>query len=372
MASNETSRPMTGTRNEHGISPVEDSAGAGHESVARRSVNRDAPSSPTIPADPATIQPPPSTRQQPYPQSQAPYPSYQYPPQAYYTQPVRLLPRYSKSWTFSKLILALSLIIVAIVIVALACVFVTEAGDASWVAAYALPITIASILWNGAELITFAVRSRKNEKRGIHPGAHVGLHLCFWIACVFAVLLSVTEAIAVNADVRDCADETTTTSTYSYYSSYCDQYDGIDMTGRYLPMLRAVAALFCLMLLVHFILFVFACVDTHKRNLLKPAGMVVPPVAPQAGMYYPPPQPGVAPYYPYPAPMAPQQGPFAGQPNVPGAVAVGQRTDPAAQNYQNFAGFYAPVPPQPTYAPAQAAQVPTGSNNEKVVPSTSA
>ncbi|KAI1455985.1 hypothetical protein F4805DRAFT_253896 [Annulohypoxylon moriforme] len=373
MASNETSHPVTETRDEHGISPVDNSAGVGHGSASRGSVNGDAPSPPTRPTEPGTIQPPPATRQQPLPQSQLPYAPYQYPPQPYYTQPVRLLPRYSKSWTFSKLILALFLVIVAIVIMALACVFVTEGGDTDWIAAYALPISIASILWNGAELITFAVRSRKDEKRGIHSGAHVGLHLCFWIACVFAVLLSITEIIVVQSDLRDCEEERT--SRYSYYS-YCREYDDLDMGGRYLPMLRAVAAFFCLMLLVHFILFVFACIDTHKRNMLKPTGMVVPPVAPQGGMYYPPPQPGVAPYYPYPAPVAPQQGAFAGQPNVPGAPGVaGQKTvqaDPAAQNYQNFAGFYAPVPPQPTYAPVQAARTTADPNNEKVVPSTSA
>ncbi|KAI0888609.1 uncharacterized protein GGS22DRAFT_61054 [Annulohypoxylon maeteangense] len=345
MASNETSQPVNETRDEHGISPVDDATRADRGSVPRESVNGD-----------ATIQPPSATRQQPQPQSQPPYGPYQYPPQPYYTQPVRLLPRYSKSWTFTKLILTLSLIIVAIIIIALACVFLNIDGEAQWIAVYALPIAIASILWNGAELITFFVRSHKDEKRGIHPGAHVGLHLCLWIASVFAVLLSVTEVIIVQSNLRECQESRS--RRYSYYS-YCREYSKIDMNGSYLPMLRAVAAFFCLMLLGHFILFVFACIDTHKRNMLKPAGMVVPP---QGGMYYSPPQPGVAPYYP---PMAPQQQPaFAGQPNVPSAV--GQET---AQNYQNFAGFYAPAPPQPTYAPAQAA---AGPNNEKVVPVTSA
>ncbi|XDG09166.1 hypothetical protein ABKA04_008781 [Annulohypoxylon sp. FPYF3050] len=332
MASNGVSQPVAEARNDE-ISPVDNSTGAGRESV------------------PATIQAPPAARQQP---NQLPYAPYQYPPQPYYTQPVRLLPQYSKSWTYSKLALTLSLVIIAIIVMALGCVFVTETTYEDWVSAYTLPISIASILWNGAELITFAVRSRKDEKRGIHPGAHVGLHLCFWIACVFAALLSITEIIVINSDLRDCAEERN--SRYSYYS-YCEDYDNIDMNGRFLPMMRAIAAFFCLMVLIHFILFVFACIDTHKRNLMKPAGMIIPPMAPQ---------PGAAPYYPYPAPVMPQQVPFAAQPNVPGAE--GQKT---AQNYQNLAGFYAPAPPQPTYAPVQAAAAPNP-NNEKVVPTTSA
>ncbi|KAI1089603.1 hypothetical protein F5B19DRAFT_362601 [Rostrohypoxylon terebratum] len=329
MASNEASQPATEARND-AISPIDNSTRANQESV------------------PATIQAPPVARQQP---NQLPYAPFPYPPQPYYTQPVRLLPRFSKSWTHSKLTLTLSLVIVGIIVMALGCVFVTDATYEGWVAAYALPISIASILWNGAELITFAVRSRKNEKRGIHPGAHVGLHLCFWIACVFAALLSITEIIVINSDLRDCQEEKN--SRYSYSYSNCEDYDGLDMNGRYLPMMRAIAAFFCLMVLLHFILFVFACIDTHKRNLLKPAGMIVPPMAPQ---------PGVAPYYPYPAPMVPQQVPFATQPKAP--VAEGQ-------NYQNLAGFYAPAPPQPAYTPAQAAAVPNP-NNEKVVPTVSA
>ncbi|KAI2466793.1 hypothetical protein F4781DRAFT_335490 [Annulohypoxylon bovei var. microspora] len=367
MASNEISQPTTEMRDDHEISPVDSSTGADHENALRGSVNGDAPSLANRPTETATVQPPPATRQQPYPQPQHPYAPYPYPPQQYYTQPVRLIPRYSKAWTVSKLVLTISLIIAAIIILALACVFIGEAGEAQWTAAYALPITIASILWNGAELITFAVRSRKDVKRGIHPGAHVGLHLCLWIACVFAVLLAVSESISIESDIRECAD--VASSRHSYYS-FCDDYSAMTMNGSYIPMMRAVTAFFCLMTLGHFVLFVFACIDTHKRNLLKPAGMVVPSAPPQGGMYYPPPQPGVAPYYPYPAPMAPQQRPFAGQPNVPGATEQRNvQANPAAQNYQNLAGFYAPAPPQAVYSPTPAAADP---NNEKAVPSTSA
>ncbi|CAK7206655.1 hypothetical protein SEUCBS139899_009459 [Sporothrix eucalyptigena] len=39
------------------------------------------------------------------------------------------------------------------------------------------PPGILAILWPAAEIITLAVR----RNRGIHPGAHVGMHLVIWL-----------------------------------------------------------------------------------------------------------------------------------------------------------------------------------------------
>ncbi|KAI1409318.1 hypothetical protein F5Y13DRAFT_170160 [Hypoxylon sp. FL1857] len=373
MASNETSQPTAEARDE--ILPVNNPTTTTRENSAAPTTTRqpqesvNAAPSPTGPTWNQTAQPA-SARQQPgpLPPSQYPLPYAPYQPYAY-PQAVRILPQYSKSWTLSKLILTIFLIILAIVILALSCAFLGEGGDAEWSAAYALPITILSILWNAAELITYAVRSRKDVKRGIHPGAHVGLHLCFWLACVFAVLITVSMSLSVQVILEDCAEEAN--SRYSYYS-YCDDYGYNNpsyMNNTYLPMIRAMTALFCLMTIDHFILFVVACIDTHKRNLLKPAGIVMP-AAPPAGMYYPPPPPapGAAPY-PYAMPVPPQQAHFAPPPNVPGAVEQKTQPNAGAQNYQNLAGFYAPAPPQTSQPPTRSAGSPS---NEKAVPSTSA
>ncbi|OTA97347.1 hypothetical protein M434DRAFT_296939 [Hypoxylon sp. CO27-5] len=185
MASNETSQPTAETRDE--ILPVNNAPAVNRE-------NSTGPTATQQPQQPVNGNAPPP---QPPSQYQLPYAPYPYQPYTY-PPPVRVLPQYSKSWTTSKLILTIFLVVVAIIILALSCVFVNEDGDAQWSAAYALPISILSILWNGAELITFAVRSRKDVKRGIHPGAHVGLHLCFWIASVFGVLFTVHYAPQTN------------------------------------------------------------------------------------------------------------------------------------------------------------------------------
>ncbi|KAI1482280.1 hypothetical protein F4774DRAFT_308527 [Daldinia eschscholtzii] len=395
MASNENPQPKVETRDENEVSSVSSPASPTHENQpapATRDqpgepVNEAAPQLPPRTAGNPTAQPrspaPQQPLPQPYPQYPSPYGPYSYPPQPYpCTQPVRVLPPYSGHWTATKLVLTIFSTIFAIAILALSCAFLGDEGDAEGMAFYAFPITIAAILWNGAELITFAIRSRKDVKRGIHPGAHVGLHLCFWLACIFAVLITVSISLSVRSTIRNCDDEEV--DHYSYYSyGYCRR-NNLDLyrNGTYLPMIQAVVSLFCLATIDHFILFVMACIDTHKRNLTRPAGVVLPPMAPAGGMYYPPPPapaPG-APYYPYPVPMQPfpqppqqsqaRPGQFGPAPNGTGVVApTTPRANPVGQNYQNLAGFYAPAPPQASYLPAQPS---TNSNNEKSVASTSA
>ncbi|KAI2636941.1 hypothetical protein GGS26DRAFT_588491 [Hypomontagnella submonticulosa] len=396
MPSNEASQPAAEARNEHEMSSVSKPASISRENVpapATRdqpegSVNGTAPTMPTRPTGSPIAQPTSARRQQPlpqpYPQQQLPYVPYPYPPQPYpYAQPIRVLPPYSKSWTVSKLVLTIASIVIAIVILALSSAFLSEEGAASFTGAYALPITIAAILWNGAELITFGVRARKDINRGIHPGAHVGLHLCFWLACVFAVLITTSITLVVQSVVRNCLEYDNDDNDFYSGTRYCNYYDdesSLYSNGSYLPMIQTMLAFFCLATIVHFILFVMACIETHKRNVLKPAGIVMPAPG-TAGMYYaPPPPPGVAPYYPYPAPMAPRQAHVPPQPNVPGAAVprAGQQNE-AARNYKTLAGFYAPsnapasapISRQASRSPIQAATT-SNNDNEKAGPSTSA
>ncbi|KAI1765530.1 hypothetical protein GGR53DRAFT_465351 [Hypoxylon sp. FL1150] len=378
MALNGTSQPMPEIREE--ISPVSTPVSATRETAQAPATNPNEHVTEKAPPLPVRHnQLPPNVYQQalpqPYPHYQVPYAPYPYQGQPYpYAPPVRPLPPYSRAWTIAKLVLTIFSTILAIVIIALSCVFIGEGGDGETTSFYALPIAIAVVLWNGAELITYGCRARKDVKRGIHPGAHVGLHLVFWIACVFAVLFTVMITLSLQDTIQDCAEEAD--STYSYYD-YCDDYHYTDTqynNGMYLPTLRAMTAMFCIATIVHFVLFVLACIDTHRRNSLKSAGFVMPP-APAGGMYYPPPPPpGAAPYYPYPMPMPPQQARVAPSPNVPGAAAPGApQANATAQNYQNLAGFYAPAPgAAPQRAPPSPARATPSPVNEKTVASSSA
>lgn len=319
---------------------------------------------------------------QPYPQhQQLPYAPYhpQVLPQPYpsYAQPVRILPPYNQTWTISKLVLTGLSLCWAVVLLALALSISIKRGYGSGagLALYAAPIQIIVIVWNLAELITFLVRSLKRKgagaggaeasRRGIHPGAHIAMHLLFWLACVFGIFMSLFMVASVQSESEYCSDESSddddsSSSSYrgssssSDYSNYCDEY--ADTLTSYTSGLRAVLALWCLAIITHFVLFVLACIDTHQRNRLRPAGVVfaAPGGAPYVAQPLPPPQ-GMfpVPYYP----QQQQQQAYM-SPALPAASHDGkQQPYPVPQqNYQNLTGFYAPAPaPVPAQAPAQAA-----------------
>ncbi len=284
--------------------------------------------------------------QQPLPQPYQQQPSYvphSYAPQAIPSvQPVRVLPPYSKPWTISKLILTVLSLCWAAIILALSLATSINSGHVATfgLILLAVPISVVSILWNLAELTTYVVRSQKNKeaRRGIHPGAHLGMHLVFWLVSllsIFAMLLTLGSAVDYIEYCAEGDDEDDYRGS-SYISRYCEYYS----SGAALPSLRALLTMWCLALINHFVLFVLACIDTHQRNSLKPAGIVFA-------------QPGTVPmgYYPPPPPQ---------------------------QNHQNLAGFYAPqAPPGPVQDPSAAAPAPVsprqptaqpGSNGDEVTP----
>ncbi|KAK7755552.1 hypothetical protein SLS62_002486 [Diatrype stigma] len=320
---------------------------------------------------------------QPYPHhQQLPYAPYhpQAPPQPYpsYAQPARVLPPYNQTWTISKLVLTGLSLCWAVVLLALALSISIKRsyGPGVGLALYAAPVQIIVIVWNIAELITFLVRSLKRKgtagaeasRRGIHPGAHIAMHLLFWLACVFGIFMSLLMLSSAESHMEYCAendeDDDTSVSISSYRgsssvsssssSSYCDEY--ADAYAAYTPGLRAVLAMWCLAIITHFVLFVLACIDTHQRNRLRPAGVVfaAPGGAPYVAQPLPPPQ-GM-----FPVPYYPQQQQQAYM-NPASAAPHDGKQQPyqiPQHNYQNLTGFYAPPPVSaqaPARTPAQAA-----------------
>ncbi|KAI1198104.1 hypothetical protein F5X97DRAFT_323888 [Nemania serpens] len=265
-----------------------------------------------------------------------------------YVTPVRPLPKQSSAYIATRLGLTALASVWGIIIIALTSILLSDGGIVSFVSLYAYAIVVASIIWNTAELITYCVRLRKQAQRGIHPGAHVGLYLVFWLVGVFALILSVTLYVGVEYDIRSCEDRNSRSSSVDpyYYNSYCDEYDPITYwKWNVLPTFRGFLAILALWLINHFVLFVLACIDTHKRNTLKPAAFVMPAAAqntvPVQGVYYPQ-QAGAQPmqYYPYPVMMQPQPTRLAGaQMQAP----ITNEKQPA-QAHQPLSGFYAPVP----------------------------
>ncbi|KAK5628321.1 hypothetical protein RRF57_004036 [Xylaria bambusicola] len=277
-----------------------------------------------------------------------------------YATPVRPLPHQTSAYLATKLGLTVFSSIWGIIIIALTSILLSDGSAAASVSLYAYAIVVVSIIWNMVELITYCVRLRKGVQRGIHPGAHVGLHLLFWLAGIFATLVSISRYIVVASAVERCANgEEEDDDYYHYYNySYCDKYKPYDYyQGNIIPIFRAFIAIFVLWTINHFVLFVLACIETHKRNIMRPAAFIMPVQAPSAapvqGMYYPQVagmQPQPMQYYPYPVMM--QQPPQPQPAHLSGAESRTQAMNEKqpAQPYQNLAGFYAPTAGPPAGA----------------------
>ncbi|KAK8095149.1 uncharacterized protein PG998_014373 [Apiospora kogelbergensis] len=173
-----------------------------------------------------------------------------------------------------------------IVILVLSCLFAVHGGLADGVGLWSLPITIAALLFNSAEFITYCVRRSTSPglvvRRGMHPGAHVGGHLLLWLTCALAVYLSSSVYSDVLDARRDCnavaaefaaADGVTAfemllrghCNINYHYTSNLRLY----RKGFYVPSLQTLLAMFVLATVTHFALFVRACIEVDQRNQLR-------------------------------------------------------------------------------------------------------
>lgn len=203
----------------------------------------------------------------------------------------RRLPPFDPRWHTIKRVLTLLSMTWSIVILVLSCLFAVHGGLADGVGLWSLPITIAALLWNTAELLTYCVRSHlgsaESVRRGMHPGAHVGGHLCFWLTCALAIYLSSSVYSDVLDTRRDCnsvaaavaaADGSVTVESADFevlLRGHCNSnYHfasnlGLYREGFYVPGLQALLAMFVMATVTHFALFVRACVEVDQRNQLR-------------------------------------------------------------------------------------------------------
>ncbi|KAI0971323.1 hypothetical protein F4678DRAFT_80565 [Xylaria arbuscula] len=260
-----------------------------------------------------------------------------------YATPVRPLPHQSSAYLATRIGLTVLSSVWGIIILALTSLLLYNDGPSSVVSLYAYVIVAISILWNTAELITYCVRLRKQVQRGIHPGAHVALHLLFWLAGVLASVANIALYVVLQSLLGECKNsDSNDDDSYSYYND-CSEFEPLDYyKSDVIPTFRALVAIFILWTINHFVLFVLACIETHKRNAMRPAALVMRNKGPVQGVSYLP-QAGTQPmqpvqYYPYPIMVQPQPAHVTGD---------GPPTQPSnekqpAQPYQNVAGFYAP------------------------------
>lgn len=175
-----------------------------------------------------------------------------------------------------------------------------------------------ALVWQTAEFITVCASSRH---RGIHPGANVALHLIIWLitACALSFLAVYVAIDQYNID--DGYD-------YGYYGYYDDYYnDSLNWVKTIVAVEEAMLAFTVLLFLIHFTLFVRACVETHQYNRATRTIFIPMPMG-QYGYY--PPGPPIQ-QYPYGMQPVPQQQMVQPQPQMPDQIHHYGYYAPAAQ-----------------------------------------
>ncbi|KAK7420899.1 hypothetical protein QQX98_002463 [Neonectria punicea] len=187
-----------------------------------------------------------------------------------------------KAWVYTKLAMHAADIICCICAIALA-FSINSDNESRYVFILCTPIFFFALIWDAAEIITWLSRKRV---AGIHPGAHVGVSLIVWLgAAIVSGIQSAFVGYVVHGGSDTCWD--------------ADDQDYVDCGSPYgasAARFTAAAVFAGLVFLLHFTLFVGACVDTAKRNAARRRVMVVGPPywgGPMAQGWQPMPQ-----YYP--------------------------------------------------------------------------
>jgi len=157
-------------------------------------------------------------------------------------------------WYIFKVILRVLSVLICLAVVGVAVSTVVDIklkyGVVINIAYYASPPAIILLIWDAVEFIALCAR----KGQGIHPGAHVAVELIMWIACTSIAGLAFVYAYGIDKEAK--AGE--------YYTVEEEGLlKGIAMKTRVL------SGLLCLVALVRFILFVRACVETHRRRMAR-------------------------------------------------------------------------------------------------------
>ncbi|KAL1836898.1 hypothetical protein VTK73DRAFT_4884 [Phialemonium thermophilum] len=201
-------------------------------------------------------------------------------------QPVATAPPFSKRWHVAKLVLGCIAIVSSVILYGLGLYLLAGFGSSRWAYQFAFVGAAGglSIIWQAAEFITICA-SRKSQ-RGIHPGAHVALHLIIWLVTAVALAFGVMAAVFDTYDY----DERFDGDDYYVYEDRSPEYYAL--LKKAIGIEVAEAVFLAVLLVAHFTLFVRACVETSRYNQITRTvyvPMAMPSVVPQTG-YYPIPQ----------------------------------------------------------------------------------
>ncbi|KAI6592771.1 hypothetical protein MCOR04_003452 [Pyricularia oryzae] len=138
-----------------------------------------------------------------------------------------------------------------------------------WTFIFIIPPAILSFVWQVAEFITLAVR----KDRGIHPGAHVGLHLVLWLGYIVGATYAGLEVQSLDRYNREpYRSNRYYGSRYNYDNEEAEVQAALK---RAFSFQMAILVFAVMLIIAHLTLFVRACIETHRRNK-QVRGMYVP------------------------------------------------------------------------------------------------
>lgn len=195
------------------------------------------------------------------------------------------------------------------------------------------------MLWQLAEYLNLLLR--RTILRPIHPGAHIAAHLIIDALCVLVAVSLAFSLIALRLYYSidsTCVDGSSSSYDYDGSTNYCGYgatFETIGQANRYFQIFEALLAFSVFMSVSHFILFVLACVETHRRRMFGKTAQYVYLVA----------QPGPADGRLYYTQMSPMQAAAVNQqaavgPHMQAPGPVMQRA--AAPPHSEAYGYYAP------------------------------
>ncbi|KAM7195768.1 hypothetical protein V8F20_007338 [Naviculisporaceae sp. PSN 640] len=248
--------------------------------------------------------------------------------------------QFSRSWTITKLFLSTLSLVLSVVIVALGVVIASWGGlFSAEESIFALTTSTAglAILWTAIDSFVTCVT---RERQRVPPGAHVGLHLVIWLMGAISVAMVSLLVVYPTGGYRSRSG---TYYSGTYFSSYY-QIKHIE---------SALLGLMVILMIIHFFLFVRACVETHrvntasrmfKNSIIRYVTVPVQPDGTTGGVVFPGMPPG---WYAQPMP---------GYPAIPPEAAFPARRSMQQQPQANggpamppqavlYGGYYAPAAP---------------------------
>lgn len=186
-------------------------------------------------------------------------------PNQQWSYPVRATPS-NRTWLVIKPVLTSLSIVSCIIVLGISIALAVDPTVQSYIAVWTAPQAGVALLWSVTDLVTSCAQRSKSNNRTIHPGAHVAVQLLLWLG--FGTGLGLTAHILKFALTFSALDDPEAyPEYYAYYYGRNDNGDDFEYySNSYVRSMEALVAFLAILIIIHLLLFVRACVETTKQR----------------------------------------------------------------------------------------------------------